>query len=420
MTSGKMIEALLKKGVKIPVPETVEIGAEVSPERISGEGVVIHPGCRISGSSTLISKGCRIGTDGPATVRDCLLGPEVKLGSGTFAGAVFLKGANAGPNSQIREGCLLEEEAGCAHCVGLKQTILMSFVTLGSLINFCDCLMAGGTSRRDHSEVGSSFIHFNYTPNQDKATASLIGDVPRGVMLNQPPIFLGGQGGIAGPVRLGFGVVSAAGTVLRRDCPEDNRLLAEGKPRPASIPFTRGAYRSIRRKLHNNILYIANLAALRRWYLDIRVLFIGEDFPEELWKGAVGVLEAAREERIKRLNQLAEKMPASARLLKDSDEDFSRSAAEQEEFHRGRPEMEKALRDGFEDAGEAALAGPCIEKVKEGIGSLGPDYVRVIQGLSPEVSARGTRWLQGIVDKITDAALRPLPSLARIIDNPGA
>jgi len=84
--------------------------------------------------------------------------------------------------AEVREGCLLEEEANGAHTVGLKQTILFPFVTLGSIVNFCDILMAGGTDRRNHSEVGSSYIHFNYTPNQDKATASLIGDVAYGVM----------------------------------------------------------------------------------------------------------------------------------------------------------------------------------------------------------------------------------------------
>jgi UDP-N-acetylglucosamine/UDP-N-acetylgalactosamine diphosphorylase len=52
----------------------------------------------------------------------------------------------------------------------LKQTILFPFVTLGSLINFCDIFMSGGSDRKNHSEVGSSYIHFNYTPNQDKAT----------------------------------------------------------------------------------------------------------------------------------------------------------------------------------------------------------------------------------------------------------
>ena len=91
-----------------------------------------------------------------------------------------------GLGAQVRETCILEEEASGAHCAGIKQTILLPFVTLGSLINFCDCLMAGGTSRQNHSEVGSSYIHFNFTPDGDKTTPSLIGDVPRGVMLAEP------------------------------------------------------------------------------------------------------------------------------------------------------------------------------------------------------------------------------------------
>ena len=59
---------------------------------------------------------------------------------------------------------------------------VLAFVTIGSLVNFCDLLMAGGSSRQDHSEVGSGYIHFNFTPwgaRGDKATPSLIGDVPR-------------------------------------------------------------------------------------------------------------------------------------------------------------------------------------------------------------------------------------------------
>ena len=175
--------------------------------------------------------------------------------------------------AQVREGCLLEEEANGSHTVGLKQTILFPFVTLGSLINFCDCLLAGGTSRKDHSEVGSSYIHFNYTPNQDKATASLLGDVPRGVMLREPPIFLGGQGGLVGPARIGFGTVIAAGSVWRGDCPEGGKLLRGERDQPALRgAFHPGLYGDIRRRVTNNILYLANLLALRQWYLHVRVL----------------------------------------------------------------------------------------------------------------------------------------------------
>ena len=43
-----------------------------------------------------------------------------------------------------------------------------------------------------------------YTQPRQSHTASLIGDVPGGVMLNRRPIFLGGQGGLVGPVPAEF------------------------------------------------------------------------------------------------------------------------------------------------------------------------------------------------------------------------
>ena len=171
---------LVDKGVEIPNPLTLDIGPEVDIDRISESGVTIYPGCRIYGEKTVISSGSRLGYEGPVTIDNCQLGRDVELRAGFFSRSVFLDKAGMGLGAQVREGCILEEEAGGAHCVGLKQTILFPFVTLGSLINFCDCLMAGGTSRRNHSEVGSSYIHFNFTPDGDKTTPSLIGDVPEG------------------------------------------------------------------------------------------------------------------------------------------------------------------------------------------------------------------------------------------------
>ena len=232
MTETKGIsvkELLLLKGVRMPNPESIDIGEDVVPDNISGENVTIHSGCKIYGHSTLILKGSTIGYEGPATVENCCVGPFVRLNSGYFSKAVFLQGSALGSGAHVREGTILEEGASIAHTVGLKQTVLFPFVTLGSLINFCDCLMAGGTSRKNHSEIGSSYIHFNYTPNQDKATPSLLGDVPRGVMLNQPPIFLGGQGGLVGPIRLAFGTVIAAGSIYRKDELRPGRFVFEGK-----------------------------------------------------------------------------------------------------------------------------------------------------------------------------------------------
>ena len=124
------IEKLIKKGVKIPNPHCVEIGDEVNIERISGDSVVIHSGCKIFGSSTLILQGAKLGYEGPATIENCQIGPQVDLKGGFFKDAVFLKNSNMGLGSHIREGTILEEESNTAHTVALKQTILFPFVTL--------------------------------------------------------------------------------------------------------------------------------------------------------------------------------------------------------------------------------------------------------------------------------------------------
>jgi hypothetical protein len=291
-------------------------GSEVDPARIA-PGVLIHPGCRIRGEKTSIGPGCEIGAEGPVTLENCQLGRNVKLKGGFFSGAVFLDGSNMGGGAHVRAGTILEEQANAAHTVGLKQTVLLPFVTLGSLINFCDILMAGGTDRKNHSEVGSSYIHFNFTPNQDKATASLVGDVPRGVLLNQRPVFLGGQGGLVGPARIAFGSVIAAGGICRNDILEENQLVVPPVPDGKTVPFKPGVYGNVDRIVQNNRIYIGNIYALKTWYQTVRVLFIRDEFDRACHDGALANLDLIIDERIRRLEQLAENCPKVKKTIRD-------------------------------------------------------------------------------------------------------
>jgi len=411
--NSEKIRLLLEKGVKIPTPLTVEFGEEVEIGRISGDGVVIYGGCKIYGKKTLIMPGTKIGYESPVTIEDCQIGPNVELKGGFFSNSTFLEKANIAYGAQVRDACILEEEANGAHVVGLKHTILFPFVTLGSLINFCDCLMAGGTSRRSHSEVGSSYIHFNYTPNQDKATASLIGDVPRGVMLNQKPIFLGGQGGLVGPSRLGYGTVIAAGVIYRGDCPEGGKLLIDGRIKKTNSVFYPGIYWNIERRILNNINYIANLIALRQWYLSVRIQFFQENFmSQKLYEGALEKLDMAIDERINRLKALTYKMPKSTehykKILKGKNSKVL--VNQKKELFDNWQEIEDALFLFRKKSGGISERNDFLEKVARDRDKKGNDYIKVIQGLDKEWYAKGTSWLQGIVDKINKEILKKIPS----------
>ena len=403
----KKIVQLIHKGVDIPNPLTLDMGEEVDIERISGRGVKIYPGCRIYGAKTVIAPGATIGREGPVTIDNCRIGPKVELKGGYFKEAVFLEGANMGLGAHVREGCILEEEAGGAHCVGLKQTILFPFVTLGSIINFCDCLMAGGASRKDHSEVGSSYIHFNFTPSGDKTTPSLIGDVPRGVMLNKPPIFLGGQGGMVGPLRLGYGNVVAAGTILRQDFHGENKLIVGKSHSGTVVDFNPYAYPSLSRVVENNFFYLANLKALEEWYAFVRRDFLREqESGEWIYEGLMANLAWGRKERIKRLRAMADKIPGSNGMgrskghVNPGRQEFVDHVEEACELFSGKTGADAgAHRDRF------------LEKLSAHKRNMDGPYVDVIKSLPDALSAEGTLWLDTVVFEICRRIAEIFPSM---------
>jgi UDP-N-acetylglucosamine/UDP-N-acetylgalactosamine diphosphorylase len=325
-----------------------------------------------------------------------------------------------GSAAQVREGCLLEEQASGAHAVGLKHTILFPYVTLGSLINFCDCFMAGGTSRKDHSEVGSSYIHFNYTANQDKATPSLIGDVPQGVMLDQRPIFLGGQGGMVGPVRIAYGTVVAAGVICRRDVTKrDKLILAQGKydQKDSAVrrmmDFSPGVYCQIRQKVLNNVTYIANLVALEHWYTRVRCLFFRDDMEKALFEGIGEILDMAIGERLARLKALAERMPRSWEAYRQAagEERGRELFVQKDEFSRKFPDLEAYVLKRRGDPGDPSAWEPFAVAVEKRAEAVDFHYLQMIHGLEGHWKAVGTRWLQGIVDDIMTRSVELMPSM---------
>jgi hypothetical protein len=400
------VEALLKKGVRMTAPFSVDIGKEVNLDRIDGS-VTIYGAARIDGAKTLIGRDVALGYEAPVILVDCQLGASVELRGGYFDKSVFLTKASLGSNAQVRTGCLLEEESGGNHTVGLKQTILFPFVTLGSLINFCDCLMAGGTSRKNHSEVGSSYIHFNYTPNQDKATPSLIGDVPRGVMLRESPIFLGGQGGIVGPVKIDFGAVVPAGVICRPNSHGDVVFWSSPAAVEKKKKITIGTYGDIHRKVENNITYITNLLALQQWYKYVRrEFFIKEKYGDELYAGACNVLAEAVAERTKQMNVFAERLKDSVvgpgKMKQDTSVGVKRTS---KLFLQNWPQMAEYLCGNNED-NISLKAKEKFIKIMQNHSDQGLSYLEAIRTLAPEQVHVGQDWLNKIVENIATGCLK--------------
>lgn len=400
------LKILIDRGVEIPNPESVYIAEDVNPERISGDNVTIFTGCKIVGSKSLIMKNSQIGYESPVTIENTLVGENCQLKGGFFQDCVLAGDNTFGSGAHVRKGTILEEKANAAHTVGLKHSILFPFVTLGSLINFCDCFMAGGTSRKNHSEVGSSFIHFNYTPNQDKATASMMGDIHQGVMLRSKPIFLGGQGGIVGPVRINYGCLTAAGSIIRKNEFKQDRLLLGGSFKETSFPRQYYIYKNISNIFNNNIYYIAGLISLKSWYKYVRPLFVYDDFSNALIKGMQKTLDDCIKERIHRFKIFCEKLELSKKtLLVKNVDSKSKSILIHDKAIKQFQRADKIFKTEYKKSLLNKKGEQFIKIINHKITIHPKNYIKIIQNLKPYEYEKGSRWLFDIEQSMVQQLL---------------
>ena len=233
-------------------------------------------------------------------------------------------------------------------------------------------------------------------------------------MINQDPIFLGGQGGIVGPVRMEYGNIVAAGTIVRKDILKRNVMLPGHSSISKTIHFRSGLYTILKRIIRLNTIYISNLIALRRWYLDIRAKFNSNNYMESaLHKGAVDKIEMAIDERLKRLGDVAKKMPRSMEIHKEK---AGKKALEnlfysEQEFFDRWPDIEGIIRDSYDFEGNSQKKEMFLNIIDKGLDSEPRDYITVIKGLSKNESGIGIDWLQELVEDISRKVFALLPKL---------
>lgn len=377
------IAQLTDRGVDVWGAEKVYIGEEVPIANFEAGAVLYN--ATITGANTRIGAGSRIGVSGLARIDDCQIGRDCELGAGSYQGATLLDGAKVRGFAELRSGTLLEEEAEAAHCCAFKNTILTAGVVAGSMINFCDAMLTGGTSRSDHSEIGSGAVHFNFDPRGDK-WGSLFGDV-RGVMLRSAPIFLGGQCGLIAPLRVDFGAVTAAGSMVRRDVGPDC-VKFETAQTGMLAGFDREVYSSLQRKFLSTADLIGTLWALDVWYDAVRLAFADERLTP-LYEAARRQATAHIQERVKRLEKIIAKLPRSLAKTETAPP-MERKDARGE--HRGMIENRQAIVECLLRAPEAPPAPDEFLREYEAA-RRDRSHVEAIQGLTTGAGESAASWL---------------------------
>ena len=396
------IASLHARGVDVWGPERVYVSEDIDLDSIEPGSVIRR--ATLSGPTLRIASGAVIGTSGHAEVDDCQIGRNAELGAGLYKGATFLEGVKIRGFAEIRPGTLLEEQVDLAHCVALKNTTFTCCCVAGSLINFCDLFLSGGTSRREHTEIGSGAVHYNFDPRGDK-WGSLIGGI-RGVLLRSAPVFIGGTCGLVGPLEVGLGAVTAAGSVIRKDVRE-NELVADSGRRLRRPGFDRQAYGRLKRQFLVTAKLIGTLRALDAWYTLVRVPNARQD-ERPLYEAGRKQIHAQIQERIRRLGKIVAKLSRST-LAKRGTSTENRLLGQ----HLALIERWETLRESLENPMEggtppAAFLGAYAEARGAGHGHV--DAVK-----SAHVGTdQAERWLEGLVDRFAARASEALsPQRAR-------
>ncbi len=413
------LAVLSERGIQVLQPELTSIRRDVDLNRIAS-GVVMHPFTRISGSETAIGANAELGLHGPVTLENSVVGPDsvigaqgpvslcdtwtgprTVLGMGTAEQAVFLgreHGAappTAGVGFRVRKGSLYEEGACSAQHTDTKMTILLPWATLGSNLNFCDVLLAGGIGDQpgQFSEVGSGTIHFNFTIRGDKATASLLGDVVQGVFLRSDRLFIGGNNSLLGPLQGEYGAFSAAGARLGGSM---SRGLNLGQPMPSGhVAYDARSFPQLRRVVHAQLRFLGELTALFHWYGQVRIPLLAYDESRSaLYKQAQELVRRNIQERIAQLDVLTQ--------LVRGGEVQSREALSEAllAYQRNWLEHWPALQAHLQSFADEAPEVP--EVLARELSTASGNYTAVIQSLSDAAVQAGTDWLERIAQEIRE------------------
>jgi len=343
---------------------------------------------------------------------DTVIGAKSILGAGVAEQAVFLgkesmvNDFTTGYGFRVRKGSLYEEDSSSAQHTDTKMTILFPWATLGSDINFCDALLAGGTGPElgSFSEVGSGTIHFNYSIRGDKATASLFGDVLQGVFLEQERLFIGGKNSLLGPVKADFGAMTAAGARIKGKLPKG---LNYGHPlSKGTVHYDARIFSDVSGIVKNQINVLAELTALANWYKQVRINCVAQTHEQKfLYESGLRMVELNYQERLDQLSRYVDSLENSVRLLEGM-QTSKKEISEQKDLLSRWPK----LGSEFKNLGKYETQIPkSLKEELENMQSQGQsDYTGLIKNLSQSGKQSGKTWLSeiaGIVRNVYTAGI---------------
>jgi bifunctional UDP-N-acetylglucosamine pyrophosphorylase/glucosamine-1-phosphate N-acetyltransferase len=197
----RALERLMRSGVTIVDPATtyLDVGVEVGPD------AVLLPGCILEGA-TRVGRGASIGPW--ARLVDAEVGDGAQVAQSVVLGASVGPHAQVGPFAYLRPGTRLGRGAKAGAFVEIKRS------TVGEGSKVPHLSYVGDTTIGRNANIGAGTVTVNYDGYGKHETE--IGD----------GAFVGSDSMLVAPVRVGDGAVTAAGSTITDDVPDDALAIA--------------------------------------------------------------------------------------------------------------------------------------------------------------------------------------------------
>lgn len=201
----RIIKKLSLSGVTFHNPDSVYI----EPEVTVGRDTEICGPVYLRGE-TKIGENCYVGPF--SDIKDSKIGNGVTVESHCWIRGALLKDASSvGPFAKLRPGTVLDEEAKIGTFVETKKAHLERGAKANHLTYLGDCRVGENTN------IGAGTITCNYDGFNKWFT-----DIGKNVFVGSNTLFVA-------PVKIGDGSITAAGSVITKDVPENTLAIARAK-----------------------------------------------------------------------------------------------------------------------------------------------------------------------------------------------
>jgi hypothetical protein len=137
------------------------------------------------------------------------------------------------------------------------------------------------------------------------------------------------------------------------------------------------------------------------------MFFEHQEFGHLIFTAILENLQTAKEERIKRLKDMAAKMPVST----DKEKNRTKTIRAKQEFNEKIKWLEELLTSGAGKTAGEEKRDPFLNAFMKHREEQGGNYIEVIQSLPSPAAIGGTEWLDTVVHLICGQAGKALPAL---------